>query len=48
MLVFVVTKKVRDGLRIWLELALRSGLDIMQGLKPFLFAGFYGTAEAVP
>jgi len=34
MLVFVVTKNVRDELRISAMLALREGIDIRQGLKP--------------
>jgi hypothetical protein len=39
MLVFVVTKNVREELRIWLTSEFRRGFDIAQGLKPSPFLG---------
>jgi hypothetical protein len=48
MLVFVVTKNVREELRISCAWALRPGLDIVQGLKPASFLGAYGTTQVVP
>jgi len=39
MLVLVVTKKVRDVLKISLTSALRIGFGITQGLKPRPFVG---------
>jgi hypothetical protein len=49
MLVLVVTKKVREWLRISLTAAFRAGLDMVQGLKPRPFFGRnYGTTEVMP
>ncbi len=48
MLVFVVTKKVREWLRISLIAAFRAGLDMVQGLKPDPLGRSYGTTEVMP
>jgi hypothetical protein len=47
MLVLVVTKNVRER-RISAELELRSGFDMMQGLKPSFLGAGCGTSELVP
>jgi hypothetical protein len=47
MLVLVVIKNVRER-RISIGLALRSGFDIMQGLKPAFLGAGYGTSKLVP
>ncbi len=46
-LVFAVTKNVREELRIRFGFALRAGLAITGAKAPFLLANF-GTAKAVP
>ena len=47
MLVFVVTKNVRER-RISAALELRSGFDMVQGLKPSFLDDGCGTSELVP
>jgi hypothetical protein len=48
MLVFVVAKKVREGLRISCWSAFREGIAIMQGLKPKFLLLLGGAAKAAP
>ena len=48
MLVLVVTKNVREELRICAISELREGIDILQGLKPSSNYELSGTAKAVP
>ncbi len=47
MLVLVVTKKVRER-SISLPSALRTGFDILQGLKPTPLRRIIGTSKLVP
>jgi hypothetical protein len=48
MLVLVVTKNVREGLRISVEFALRAGLDMAGAEAPFPFSNFAAWLKPCP